>query len=100
MAALSRRLWIIGCLAGVASASASGAAGQEPAAPGVPPVSVLSQAPAAPQTNSPPDAQPLTLQTALALARANSQQLRSALFAAQLAAEDRVQARAALLPGV
>ena len=100
MAALSRRLWFIGCLVGMASASASGAAGQEPAAPGVPPASVFSQAPAAPQANPPPDAAPLTLQTALALARANSQPLRSALFAAQLAAEDRVQARAALLPGV
>ena len=34
------------------------------------------------------------------LARANSQQLRTALTAAQLATEDRVQARAALLPGL
>ena len=42
----------------------------------------------------------LTLQQALTLARANSEQLRSALLAVQLAAEDRVQARAALLPGV
>jgi outer membrane protein len=47
-----------------------------------------------------PDIPPLTLQTALDSARANSQALRTAVTAAQLAAEDRVQARAALLPGV
>src|SRR5229473_7822130 len=39
---------------------------------------------------------PLTLAAALAQARINSQQLRSAVAAAQLATEDRVQAHAAL----
>src|SRR5438552_298433 len=43
---------------------------------------------------------PLTLQAALAQARANSQPLRAAQTAAQIAAEDRVQARAALLPSI
>jgi outer membrane protein TolC len=43
---------------------------------------------------------PLTLAAALAQARVNSQQLRSAIAAAQLASEDRVQARAALLPSL
>ncbi|MEO8255819.1 MAG: TolC family protein [Acidobacteriota bacterium] len=42
----------------------------------------------------------MTLQAAIAQARLNSQQLRSALVTAQLAVEDRIQARAALLPGV
>lgn len=61
--------------------------------------------------NQPPVAQPdsvadgipplsLTLQNALERARANSQQLLTANTAAQLAREDRVQARAALLPSV
>ena len=48
----------------------------------------------------PPDIPPLTLQAALDAARANSQALRTAVTSAQLATEDRVQARAALLPGV
>jgi len=43
---------------------------------------------------------PLTLESALALARANSQLFRAAQTAAQLAVEDRVQARAGLLPSV
>ena len=47
-----------------------------------------------------PDIPPLTLQAALAAARANSQQLLTALTAAQLATEDRVQARAVLLPSL
>jgi outer membrane protein TolC len=47
----------------------------------------------------PPDA-PLTLQAVLDLARANSQPFRSAQLASGLAAEDRKQARAALLPSV
>jgi outer membrane protein TolC len=46
----------------------------------------------------PANVPPLTLQAALNLARANSQQFRSALTASQLAAEDRTQARAALFP--
>lgn len=46
-----------------------------------------------------PDA-PLTLEDALAKAKANSQALRSALTSAALASEDRVQARAALLPSL
>lgn len=43
---------------------------------------------------------PLTLQDALAQARANSQQFRQAQLAAGLATEDRKQARAALLPSL
>src|SRR5438445_2772900 len=43
---------------------------------------------------------PLTLQDALAQARANSQAFRSAQLAADLAREDRKQARAALLPSL
>src|SRR5258706_5920658 len=55
------------------------------------------------QTGTAPSTTPggpesLTLQAAIALARAGSQQLRSAVTAADLATEDRVQARAALLP--
>jgi outer membrane protein TolC len=43
---------------------------------------------------------PLTLKAALDQARANSQQFRSAQLASDLAAEDKKQARAALLPSV
>jgi outer membrane protein TolC len=46
------------------------------------------------------DTAPMTLQAALTQARANAQQARSALTAAELAAEDRTQARAALLPAL
>ena len=46
-----------------------------------------------------PDA-PMTLQAVLDQARANSQQFRSAQLASDLAAEDRKQARAALLPSL
>ena len=59
---------------------------------------LLVAAPAAGQP-SPPDA-PLTLQAVLDLARANSQQVRAAQRASDLAAEDRKQARAALLPSM
>ncbi len=101
MSDFSRRSWIVGWLVGAALANGGEAAGQEPVASRfvIPPVSVFSQA-AGPQSNTPPDAAPLTLQAAIAQARLNSQPLRSAVFAAQLAVEDRVQARAALLPGV
>ena len=63
---------------------------------------VVAVAVAAPASAQPPprDIAPLTLQGALAQARANSQQLRAALTTAQLAAEDRKQARAALLPSL
>ena len=47
-----------------------------------------------------PAGAPLTLQAALELARANSQQFRSAQLASDLASEDRKQARAALLPSL
>ncbi len=53
----------------------------------------------APQAAPQPGA-PLTLEAALALARANSQANRSAVTASQLAAEDVTQTRAALLPSV
>jgi hypothetical protein len=59
---------------------------------------LLVAAPAAGQP-SPPDA-PLTLQAVLDLARANSQQVRAAQLASDLATEDRKQARAALLPSM
>jgi outer membrane protein TolC len=47
-----------------------------------------------------PDTAPLTLQAAVTQARANAQQARTALTGASLAAEDRKQARAALLPAL
>lgn len=43
---------------------------------------------------------PINLETAIKLARSNAPQLRAALAEAGIAREDRVQARAALLPGV
>ncbi|MBZ5558747.1 MAG: TolC family protein [Acidobacteriia bacterium] len=46
------------------------------------------------------DSTPLTLQSALAQARVNSQQFRAAQAASQLAAEDRKQALGALLPSL
>ena len=54
------------------------------------------QTPAAPASA----AAPLTLQDALSQARLNAQQARAAINAADLAAEDRKQARAALLPSL
>jgi outer membrane protein TolC len=53
-----------------------------------------------PATPAPPAGAPLSLQDALARARVNSQQFRSAQLASNLAAEDRKQARAALLPSL
>jgi len=52
------------------------------------------------QGQPPRDAPPLTLQAALAAARTNSQTLLTAFTAARLATEDRIQARAALLPSL
>jgi outer membrane protein TolC len=46
------------------------------------------------------DAAPLTLESALAQARTNSQLLQAAQTAARIASEDRVQARAGLLPSL
>src|SRR5437660_508747 len=66
------------------------------AGPLAPAPAAAGQSPADPAQPLPP----LTLPAALAQARANSQQLRSAQTAAQIAAEDRVQARAALLPSL
>lgn len=67
--------------------------------PGVPPLTQPGVAqPDAPATSGTPLT--LTLQNALERARINSQQLLSANIAAQLAREDRVQARAALFPTV
>src|SRR5438128_4529836 len=80
-------------LVGIGSAAA-----QSAASPPLLSAAVTAQAGAV-QANAPPDA-PLTLEAVLTLARANSQQLRAALSAAQIAAEDRVQARAGLLPAV
>src|SRR6476659_327616 len=53
----------------------------------------VSAQPSAPDT-------PMTLQAVLDQARANSQQFRSARLASDLAAEDKKQARAALLPSL
>jgi outer membrane protein TolC len=53
-----------------------------------------------PQPPTPPAGAPLTLQDVLTLARTNSQQMRAAQLAFALAAEDRKQARAALLPSL
>ena len=69
----------------VIGAGGTAAAGQAPGA-----------APAAPSSLS----TPLTLTDAIARARENSQPLRTALAEAQLAKEDRVQARAGLLPSL
>jgi outer membrane protein TolC len=99
MSALSRRSRIVGWLVGAALAHSAAVRGEEPPATRIglpPPVSQWSQAAGQPD----PSLAPLTLQEALTLARANSQQLRSAVAAAQLATEDRVQAHAGLLPGV
>lgn len=61
---------------------------------------VLAAAPCILAAQQPASIPPLTLQDALARARENSQQLRVAVTAAQIATEDRVQARAALLPSL
>jgi outer membrane protein TolC len=55
---------------------------------------------AAGQPPAAPSGAPLTLQAVLELARLNSQQFRSAQLASNLAAEDRKQAKAALLPSL
>jgi outer membrane protein TolC len=99
MCAFSPRSWIVGWLVGAGLAQAVAASAEEPPALRLAllaPASLWSQAGVQPDSSL----APLTLEVALTLARANSQQLRSALAAAQLAAEDRVQARAGLLPGV
>jgi len=79
---VSRRL---ACFVVVSSMLASAAAAQTPLA-----------AAAQPQTAG----APLTLEQAIAQARLNAQQARAAITAADLAAEDRKQARAALLPSL
>jgi outer membrane protein TolC len=64
-------------------------------------VAALDAGPVSAQTPSAqPSGPPLTLQDALAQARVNGQQYRSAKLALDLAAEDRKQARAALLPSL
>lgn len=64
-----------------------------------PPVPKVAPAPATPNQGN-PSAQQITLQDALNLARKNSTQFQTAATDAGLAREDRVQARATLLPGV
>jgi outer membrane protein TolC len=76
-----------------------GTALAQPATP-QPSPATAPQTPPAPAIAASPDTAPLTLQAALTQARANAQQARSALTAADLAAEDRKQARAALFPAV
>ncbi len=68
-----------------------------PAAAGQAPPAIGQTQPAAP---APPPGAPLTLRDALAQARANSLQFRSAQLASNLAVEDRKQARASLLPSL
>jgi outer membrane protein TolC len=63
-------------------------------------VSLVTVALGGPASAQPVGGPPLSLQDALARARANSQQFRQAQLAADLATEDRKQARAALLPSV
>lgn len=83
----------------------------QPPPPGAPPSPTpppppdrpgIQPAPLPPPNPQPPAAQgsPLTLQAALDQARTNSQQFLAAHYAALLAAEDRKQARAALLPSL
>src|ERR1700730_15811778 len=98
---VSPRMWTVGWLLGAALAQAIAAAGQERPVSliALPGAFQLSQ-PGGAQANTAPDGASLTLQAALMQARMNSQQLRSALLAAELAAEDRVQAHAGLLPAV
>ena len=61
---------------------------------------LLAAGPAAASAQPAQPQPPLTLQGALDLARANSQQFRSAQLASNLASEDRKQAKAALLPSL
>jgi len=83
--------------AAVAAWLPAGTAIARTAAPQPPPASATApQAPPAPVSET----APLTLQAALTQARANAQQARAALTAANLATEDRKQARAALLPAL
>ena len=84
MSWVTRSLVTAATVAGLSSGSAR--AGQAPPPPG--------------QTPAAPSAAPLTLQDALARARANSSQFRTAKLASDLAVEDRKQAHAALLPSL
>ena len=90
---MRRRLvvWRLAASALLASAPARGWAQQPPAGPPLP--LVHPAAPAAPPAT-------ITLQDALDRARQNDAQFQSASADAQIAREDRVQARAALLPAV
>jgi outer membrane protein TolC len=81
------RLLIAGLLAAAPAAGSAPAGEQQP---------TPAPATAAPVTSD----GPLTLQAVLDQARANSQQFRSAQLASDLAAEDKKQARAALLPSL
>src|SRR5437899_579689 len=78
---------VIAGLVAAGPPAASASAGQPPKQPAVQP---------APAENG----APLTLQMALAQAREHSQQFLSAKYASLLATEDRIQARAALLPAI
>ena len=81
------RLLIAGLLVAAPAVGSASAGQQTPAAAPATAVMAMSDA-------------PLTLQAVLDQARANSQQFRSARLASDLAAEDKKQARAALLPSV
>jgi outer membrane protein TolC len=99
---LTRSIVIAGVVVGIGSVDDLAHAGQQasPAPAAIDSTAIFS----ALMTGAQPAAQstppPLTLQAALTQARENSPQLRSAFTAAQLAGEDRVQARASLLPSV
>jgi outer membrane protein TolC len=87
---VTRSFVIAATVAGLSIGSAQ--AGQNPP-------SIGQTQPAVPAPVAPAGA-PLTLQDALAQARANSAQFRTAKLASDLAVEDRKQARAALLPSL
>src|SRR5262249_50510411 len=97
MSGVSRAMSLTAVLIGAASFAAA----QPPPPPpspapppaGPPPTPVQPQAPA-------PPPQTITLQDALARAKQNDVQFQSAVADAEVAREDRVQARAALLPNV
>jgi len=87
-------LVVSSCAAALVSASTIVRAQQPPAAPGGPPLTLVQpDAPAAPPAM-------ITLQDALDRARQNDAQFQTAVADAQVAREDRVQAKASLLPAI
>jgi outer membrane protein TolC len=95
-------MWTVGWLLSTALTHANAAAGQRVTIADGGAAGGIQQplSPAATQPGAPRDSTPLTLQAALAAARTNSPQFRSAVLASGIASEDRTQAKAALLPSV